>query len=146
MCKRHQGSTRQPQPKSWLQITQRIIRLLILTRFPYSEKDNTVFTDPKDRQVKHYYPNKKAVILSIGSGLKEFLRIQRNQESFDSFLKLKNMEFVLTRNHFCNLCWRCCWVPCFLVYRLFRSRDEFLLLYGVTRYISWSDSHEVTTF
>ena len=41
----------------------------------------------------------------------------------------------------------CCgWVPCFLVSRPFRSRDEFLLLYGVTRCISWSDSHEVTTF
>ena len=32
-----------------------------------SEKENTVFTDPKDRQVKHYSPNKKAVTLSIGS-------------------------------------------------------------------------------
>ena len=42
---------------------------------------------------------------------------------------------------------KCCgWAPCFLVSRPFRSRDEFLLLYGVTRYISWSDSLEVTTF
>ena len=31
---------------------QRIIRLLILTRFTCSEKGNTVFTDPKNRQVK----------------------------------------------------------------------------------------------
>ena len=42
---------------------------------------------------------------------------------------------------------KCCgWAPYFLVSRPFRSRDEFLLLYGVTRYISWSDSLEVTTF
>ena len=34
---------------------QRIILLLILTRFLCSEKGNTVFTDPKVRQVKHYY-------------------------------------------------------------------------------------------
>ena len=34
---------------------QRIILLLILTRFLCLEKGNTVFTDPKDRQVKHYY-------------------------------------------------------------------------------------------
>ena len=34
---------------------QRIILLLILTRPLCSEKVNTVFTDPKDRQVKHYY-------------------------------------------------------------------------------------------
>ena len=46
------------------------------------EKENTVFTDSKDRQVKHYYPNKKAVTLRIGSGQKEFLRVQRNQQSF----------------------------------------------------------------
>ena len=49
-------------------------------------KGNTVFTDPKDRQVKHYYPNKKTVVtLSIESGQKEFLRVQSNQES--SFFK-----------------------------------------------------------
>ena len=42
---------------------------------------------------------------------------------------------------------KCCgWAPCFLVSCPFRSRDEFLLLYGVTRYTSWSYSHEVTTF
>ena len=34
---------------------QRIILLLILTRFLCLEKGNTVFTYPKDRQVKHYY-------------------------------------------------------------------------------------------
>ena len=33
--------------------TQRIIRPLKLTRFLCSEKENTVFTDPKDRQVKY---------------------------------------------------------------------------------------------
>ena len=32
------------------------------------------------------------------------------------------------------------------VSRPFRSLEEFLLLNGVTRCISWSDSHEVTTF
>ena len=36
--------------------------------------------------------------------------------------------------------------PFFFVSRRFRLRDEFLLLYGVTRYTSWSYSHEVTTF
>ena len=30
-------------------------------------EENTVFTDPKDGQVKHY-PNKRVVTLSIGSG------------------------------------------------------------------------------
>ena len=49
-------------------------------------KGKYCFSDPKDRQVKHYYPNKKAVTLSIGSGQNEFLRVQRNQ------------QFVLTRN------------------------------------------------
>ena len=78
-------TNRKRKSKSWLLATQRIIRLLILTRFLCPEKEITVFTDPKDRQVKHYYPNKKAVILSIGSGQKEFLRVQSNQES--SFFK-----------------------------------------------------------
>ena len=49
---------------------QRIILLLILTRLLCSEKGNTVFTDPKDRQVKHYYATKKAVTLSTGFGQK----------------------------------------------------------------------------
>ena len=40
--------------------------------------ENTVFKDPKDRQVKHYYPKKKAVTLSTGSGQKEILMAQRN--------------------------------------------------------------------
>ena len=44
-------------------------------------KGNTVVTDTKGRQVKHYYiPKKKAVTLSIGSGqLREFLMAQINQ-------------------------------------------------------------------
>ena len=50
------------------------------------EKENTCFfhvsTDSEDRQVKDYYPNKKAVTLRIGSGQKEFLRVQRNQQFF----------------------------------------------------------------
>ena len=46
------------------------------------EKKNTVFTDRKDRQVKYYYPNKKAVTHCIESGQKEFPRVQRNQQSF----------------------------------------------------------------
>ena len=41
-------------------------------------KEKTVFKDPKDRQVKHYYPKKKAVTLSIGSGQKEILMAQKN--------------------------------------------------------------------
>ena len=53
-------------------------------------KGNTVFTDPKDRQVKHHYPPKKTVVtLSIGSGQKEFLRVRRNQQSF--FLSTWNL-------------------------------------------------------
>ena len=32
-------------------------------------KENTVFTDSKDRQVKHYYPAKKAVTLRIDVGV-----------------------------------------------------------------------------
>ena len=70
---------RQPTNKT----TQRIIRLL--QDFCVRKRIILCFTDPKDRQVKHYYPNKKAVILSIGSGQKEFLRVQSNQES--SFFK-----------------------------------------------------------
>ena len=46
------------------------------------EKENTVFTDSEDRQVKDYYPNEKAVTLRIGSGQKELLRVQINQQSF----------------------------------------------------------------
>ena len=38
--------------------------------------------DPKDRRVKYYYPNKKAVTVSTESGQKEFLRVQRNQQFF----------------------------------------------------------------
>ena len=56
----------QKAPGQYRQTTQRIFLLLILTRFMCSEKENTVFTDPKDCQVKHYSPNKKAVTLSIG--------------------------------------------------------------------------------
>ena len=86
MCKRHQGSTRQTKSvsqRAGCRQLERIIRLLILTRFLCSEKENTVFTDPKDRQVKHYYSNKKAVVtLRIASGQNEFLRVQRNQQSF----------------------------------------------------------------
>ena len=57
----------QKAPGQHRQTTQRITRLLILTRFMCSEKENTVFMDPKDCQVKHYSPNKKPVTLSIGS-------------------------------------------------------------------------------
>ena len=60
-------TNRKRKSKSWLLATQRIIRLLILTRFLCSENENTVFKDPKDRQVKHY-PNTKAVTLSNVSG------------------------------------------------------------------------------
>ena len=100
MCKRHQGSTRKTErvsQRAGCRQHKRIIRLLILTRFLYLEKENTVFTDPKDRQVKCYYPNEKAVTLGIESGQKEFLTVQRNQQYF-----FKYMEFVLTRDHFCN--------------------------------------------
>ena len=82
------SANRKRQSKSWLQTAQRIIRLLILTRFPCS-----VFTDPKDSQLKHYYPKKKAVVLSIGSGQKQILMAERNQH-----LSFKYMEFVLTNS------------------------------------------------
>ena len=36
--------------------------------------------------------------------------------------------------------------PVFLFPALLDHVMSFLLLYGVTRYISWNDSHEVTTF
>ena len=84
------SANRKRQSKSWLQTAQRIIRLLILTRFPCS-----VFTDPKDSQLRHYYPKKKAVVLSIGSGQKhvQILMAERNQH-----LSFKYMEFVLTNS------------------------------------------------
>ena len=53
----------------------------MLTGFLCSEKE-ILFSDPKERQDKHYYPNKKVVTLSIGSGQKEILRVQRNQHIF----------------------------------------------------------------
>ena len=66
--------------------------------------------------------------------------------------KRKAMQRILRLERFLNyeqslFFSKCCgWVPCFLVSHPLRSRDEFLLLYGVTRCISWSDFHEVTTF
>ena len=40
----------------------------MLTRYSVFEIKNIVLTDPKDRQVKHCYPEKKAVSFIIGSG------------------------------------------------------------------------------
>ena len=45
-------------------------------------KGKYCFHGPKRSSSQNYYPNKKTVTLSIGSGQKEFLRVQRNQESF----------------------------------------------------------------
>ena len=57
MRKRHQGSTRQTES-----VNHRAAgcRELKKQEFLCSEKERTVFTDPKDRQVKHYYQKKKA--------------------------------------------------------------------------------------
>ena len=53
---------------SWLlNLRIRMFVKSAVTRFLCSEKENTFFTGPKDRQVK-LYPNKKALTLSIGSG------------------------------------------------------------------------------
>ena len=51
-----------------------------------SEKGNTVFTDPKDRQVKHYYPKKIAVTLNIGSGQKQFVLISNGPRETASLI------------------------------------------------------------
>ena len=59
---------------------QRVIRLLILTRFPCSEKGNTLFTDPKNRQVKIIW----------------FLVAQRNQN-----LSFKYVQFNLRSKSNC---------------------------------------------
>ena len=68
----------------------------MLTRFLCSGKENTVFTDTKDRQVKHYYPKKKVASGSYQQILaKKILMAQRDQH-----LSFKYMEFILTRNHF----------------------------------------------
>ena len=106
ICKSHQGSTRQTesvnQRAGCRKLNNIIIHFFNINKICGFEKENTVFTDSKDRQVKHYYPNKKAVTLSIGSGQKE-----KNFWGFKeiSNLSFKYMEFVLTRNHFCNWCW-----------------------------------------
>ena len=62
------------------------------------EKENTVFTDSKDRQVKHYYPIKKAVTLRIGSGLKEFLRVQEISNLSLSTWNLYLREIIFVTN------------------------------------------------
>ena len=83
MCKRQQGSTRQTESVKELVIdnstndsSSNINEISVFGKGKYC------FSDPKDRQVKHYYPNKKAVTLSIGSGPKDFRRVKRNQQSF----------------------------------------------------------------
>ena len=78
ICKRHHGSTRQTESVSHTadnstnNSSSNINKILVLG------KEKTVFKDPKDRQVKQYYPKKKAVTLSIGSGQKEILMAQKN--------------------------------------------------------------------
>ena len=44
-----------------------------------SEKENTVFTELDDRQVKHYY-----------------------QDKSESFFQVNGVEFVLTLSHYCQ--------------------------------------------
>ena len=60
----NQANRTRHSQSSWLQTTQR-------TRFLSSEKERTVFNDPKDRQGKHYYPKKK-LTLSIRSSMSLF--------------------------------------------------------------------------
>ena len=55
----------------------------MLTRYLYSENENAVLTDPKDRPDKHYYPTEKRCDSnSLGSDQKEILMAQRNQGIF----------------------------------------------------------------
>ena len=75
MCKRHQSIP----DKQKASAKELVVDNLMNNR---SSNISKIFPDPKDRQVKHYYPNKEIVTLSIGSGLKEFLGVQRNQQSF----------------------------------------------------------------
>ena len=100
MSKRHQGSTRKTENVSRRAGCSRqlIIRLLILTRFLCSEKENTVFTDPKDRQVKYYYLNKKALTLSFESGQKEFLRVEKSALFLLSAWNLYLREIIFVTN------------------------------------------------
>ena len=51
-------------------------------------------------QVKHYNPIKKADSIALDLAKKNFWAFKEI-----SNLSFKYMEFVLTRNHFCNWCW-----------------------------------------
>ena len=93
MCKRHQGSTGKQNAA--------VIELVVDSSTKISPSNINkifVFTDPKDCQVKHYHPKKKAVTLRINLAKKKSMA-QRNQHL--SF-KYKYNEFVLTKNYFCN--------------------------------------------
>ena len=103
MRKRHQGSTRQ---------TESVSRNLVVDKSTNNSSSNIhkisvfgkgkyCFSDPKDRQVKHYYPNKKKLWLSA---------LDLAKKNFWGFKEISNlsfryMEFVLTKNHFCIQCW-----------------------------------------
>ena len=91
LCKRHQGSTGKRNAAA--------IELVVdssTKNSPSNINKISVFTDPKDCQVKHYYPKKKAVTLRINLAKKK-LMAQRNQHL--SF-KYKYKEFVLNEKLF----------------------------------------------
>ena len=73
MCKRHTRTVPDKQKAGVKELvvdnsTNNSSSDITRTRFLCSEKEKTVFTEPKGRQVKHY-SNKQAVTLSIGSVL-----------------------------------------------------------------------------
>ena len=64
--------------------------------------------------------------------------LEKSNAANSTFLRLRAVSLFLCVVRLSSLF--------FLFPAVFGLRDEFLLLYGVTRYTSWSYSHEVTTF
>ena len=95
MCKRHQRAVPNKQ------------KVLVFSKNNSSSNIYKISVVGKGKYYFHRHNNKivklnfttqikKAVTVSTGFGKKEFLRVQRNQQSF------LYIEFLLTRNNFCN--------------------------------------------
>ena len=70
----------------------------MLTRFWCSEKENTLFTDPEDRQVKHLLPKEKKLRL---------LALHLAKRNSDGSKKSRSGGGVLPRKRLMGMC---CWM------------------------------------
>ena len=103
MCKRHQGSTWQTESVSQrvgCRLLNEFIRLPILTRFLCPELRKILFSRTQKMVKLNITQIKKLWLLALVLAKKNFLGFKEIGS-----LSFKNMEFVLTRNHFCNWCW-----------------------------------------